>query len=197
MTETLYALVSTYGLWVVGASAFLSCLAVPIPTSIVMLTAGAFAGAGDFETWQVFAVGWIAAVLGDHAGFQIGRAGGPVLVAKLSRRPARARLVARAQKLVQTHGATGVFLSTWLFAPLGPWVNLIAGAGGLPRRRFSVPDAAGEAIWVGAYTGLGVAFGARLEALTALVADWSGMVMALGVAIGLAILLWKGLARRR
>lgn len=197
MSETLYALVATHGLWIVAASAFLSCLAVPIPTSIVMLTAGAFAGSGDLDLHHVLVTGWLAAVAGDHAGFQIGRAGGPALIARLSRRPGRARLIARARGVVHAHGRAGVFFSTWLFAPLGPWVNLIAGAAGLPRRRFSLPDAAGEAIWVGAYVGLGALFGARLEALTALVADWSGLVTALGVALGLAALLAVRLARRR
>lgn len=197
MTDTLYALVATHGLWIVAASAFLSCLAVPIPTSLVMLTAGAFAGAGDFEVWQVLATGWAAAVAGDHAGFQIGRAGGPALIARLSRRPGRARLIARAQAVVHAHGGKGVFFSTWLFAPLGPWVNLIAGAARLPRRRFSIPDAAGEAIWVGAYVGLGVAFGARLDALTGLVTDWSGMVMTLGIAVALSALLVARIARHR
>ncbi len=196
MTETLFSLVSTHGLWIVAASAYLSCLAVPIPTAIVMLTAGAFAAAGDFALWQVLAIAWTAAVLGDQTGFQIGRVGGAALVARLARDPRRAPLVHKAQQTVRTHGSTGVFFSTWLFAPLGPWVNLIAGAAGLTRWRFTLPDALGEAIWVGAYTGLGYAYGPRLESLALIVTDWSGLVMSLGLVVGLVILLGYRLTHR-
>ncbi|MCC1480047.1 DedA family protein [Roseibaca sp. Y0-43] len=197
MTDLLFSLVSTYGLWVVGASAFLSCLALPIPTSAVMLGAGAFAASGDFVLWQVLATAWGAAVLGDQTGYQLGRWGGPPLLERLSSHPARARLIARGRASVRSHGSMGVFLSTWLFAPLGPWVNLIAGAAHLPRARFTLWDALGEAIWVAAYVGLGYAFAARLESVSALLADWSGLVLALGVGLALAFLLLARVRHRR
>ena len=87
MTDTLFALVSNYGLWVVAASVFLSCIALPIPASVLMLGAGAFAASGDFMLWQVLAVSWIAAMIGDQTGFQIGRAGGATLIARLQKPP--------------------------------------------------------------------------------------------------------------
>jgi membrane protein DedA with SNARE-associated domain len=189
MTDTLFALVTTYGLWAIAASAFLSCLALPIPTSAVMLGAGAFAASGDFVLWQVLAVAWGAAVLGDQTGFQIGRWGGPALLERLSRNPSRARVIARARGMMRRNGGLGVFLSTWLFAPLGPWVNLIAGAAGLPRGRFTLWDSLGEAIWVAAYVGLGYLFATRLEVLSAVLAEWSALVLFLGVVAGLAALL--------
>ena len=40
MTDWLLALVPTYGLWLLAAATFLSCLAIPIPVSILMLAAG-------------------------------------------------------------------------------------------------------------------------------------------------------------
>lgn len=189
MTETLFALVTSYGLWVVGVSVFLSCLALPIPTSALMLGAGAFAASGDFVLWQVLAVAWVAALVGDQTGYQIGRASGAPLLARLERRPSRARVIARARAAMLRHGGLGVFLTRWLFSPLGPYVNLIAGAAGLPRGRFTLWGAAGEAIWVAAYVGLGYLFAARLQVLTTLLAEWSALVVSLGVALGLAAVL--------
>lgn len=189
MTDTLFALVSSYGLWVVGLSVFLSCLAVPIPTSALMLGAGAFAASDDFVLWQVFATAWVAAIIGDQTGYQIGRASGATLLARLEGRPSRARVIARARAVVLRYGGTGVFLSRWLFSPLGPYVNLIAGAADLSRARFTVWGAMGEAIWVAVYVGLGYAFAARLDALTRIVADWSGLVFALGLGLGAVVLL--------
>lgn len=44
-TDAVFALLTTYGPWVVFAAAFLSCLALPIPTSLMMLAGGAVLGA--------------------------------------------------------------------------------------------------------------------------------------------------------
>lgn len=196
MTDTLFALVSDYGLWVIGLSVFLSCLALPIPTSAVMLGAGAFAASGDFVLWQVLAVAWGAALFGDQTGFQIGQSGGTPLLARLERRPSRARVIARARAAMLRHGGLGVFLTRWLFSPLGPYVNLIVGAAGMSRGRFTLWDALGEAVWVAIYVGLGYAFAARLSALTTLLADWSALVLSLGVAVGLAAVLAAGVRKR-
>ena len=76
MTETLLSIVASYGVWVVLCSAYISCLAVPIPTALVMLSAGAFAAAGDLDIYAVFAASLIGAILGDQTGFALGRIGG-------------------------------------------------------------------------------------------------------------------------
>ncbi|MEZ5769847.1 MAG: VTT domain-containing protein [Paracoccaceae bacterium] len=110
-------------------------------------TGGALAAAGDLALWQVVAAAWTGAVLGDQAGFLIGRFGGTPVVDRLARSPARAAVLARARALVDRRGGVGVFLSTWAVAPLGPWVNFIAGATGLGWLRFSVADVIGEVIW--------------------------------------------------
>ena len=55
MTDWLLALVPQYGLLLLAATTFLSCLALPLPASILMLTAGGFAAAGDLVLWQAFA----------------------------------------------------------------------------------------------------------------------------------------------
>lgn len=47
MPDWLLGQVPTYGLWLFAASTFLSCLALPIPASILMLAAGGFVAAGD------------------------------------------------------------------------------------------------------------------------------------------------------
>lgn len=176
------------------ASAYFSCLAIPIPTALVMLSAGAFSAVGDLEFSTLLAAGWLAAVAGDQTGYWIGRkAGGPVLD-RLSRAPARKRVIDRAKAVVADKGDLGVFFSTWLFAPLGPWVNLTAGAAGLGWARFSFWDGAGEAIWVTVYLGLGFAFGDQLEELIALMGNLSGFLVAGLVTVGLGLLLRRRMA---
>ena len=46
MTDWLLALVPQYGLWLLAATTFCSCLALPFPASILMMTAGGFVAAG-------------------------------------------------------------------------------------------------------------------------------------------------------
>lgn len=197
MTETFLTLTATYGVWIVMASAYLSCLALPIPTALVMLAAGAFAAAGDLTFSTLLAAALIAAILGDQTGYWIGRLAGPPVLARLARAPGRARLIARAQEAVARDGGFGVFFSTWLFAPLGPWVNLVAGAAGLGWLRFALWDAAGEAIWVTGYLSLGHAFGDRLDALVSLMGNLSGFLAAGVVTLALGLMLWRRIHKDR
>jgi membrane protein DedA with SNARE-associated domain len=195
MTEWLLPLVPVWGLWLVGGTTLLSCLALPVPASLVMLAAGGFAAAGDLVLWQVAVAAFVGAVAGDHAGFLLGRGVGAALLARLSRAPKRAAVVAHASDYLRARGAAAVFLSRWLFSPLGPYVNLAGGAAGLSYRRFTPADLAGEALWVGLYTGLGFAFADRIVALGQLLGNASGALAAGAVAVGLGLRL-RALLRR-
>ncbi|SFR44722.1 DedA family protein [Litoreibacter janthinus] len=191
MTEYFFALVASWGLVIVALSAYFSCLAVPVPTSAVMLAGGAFAAAGDMVLWQVCAAAYIAALAGDQTGFQLGRLGGNWLNARVETMPRRAALYARAKDAVDQWGGTAVFFSTWAVAPLGPWVNFAAGAAGLGVWRFTILDALGEAIWVSIYVALGYSFASNLDALASLLADWGVLLTAVVIAVAAAIGLMK------
>lgn len=183
MSETIFALVSAYGSLIIFASAFLSCLALPIPTSLMMLSGGAFISTGDLTFSEVILAAFIGAVLGDQTGYVMGRLGGAPLVERVARAPKRALLVNRARRTVAERGGLGVFLSTWLFAPLGPWVNFIAGAGGLSWARFTVADVLGEIVWVTIYVSLGVAFSQSITEIADVMGNVLGLLAALAVVI--------------
>lgn len=187
MTDTIFALVTTWGALVIFTSSFLSCLALPIPTSLMMLSGGAFVAAGDLALWQVIAGAWGGAILGDQTGYLIGRHGGAPLVERIARTPARSAVLNRARGLVDKRGGLGVFFSTWLFAPLGPWVNFIAGTTGLGWLRFTFWDVLGETIWVTIYVGLGFAFASQIEAVSDILGSAVGLLAALAVAGAMAI----------
>lgn len=196
MTEVVFTLVTTYGVYVIFASAFLSCLALPIPTSLMMLSGGAFVASGDLVLWQVIAAAFAGAIIGDQAGYLIGHYGGTPLVEKLARSPARAAALTRARTMVNHYGGFGVFFSTWLTAPLGPWVNFIAGATGLSWVRFAIWDFLGETIWVSLYVGLGFTFASQISTVADIMSDIIGLIAAAAVAI--AMMLWiRGSLRQR
>ena len=191
MTEFFFGLVASWGLVIIALSAYFSCLAVPVPTSAVMLAGVAFAAAGDLVLWQVCAVAYGAALAGDQTGFQLGRLGGSWLTKRIGTMPKRAALYARAQKTIEDWGSMAVFFSTWAVAPLGPWVNFAAGAAGFGLWRFTILDALGEAVWVSIYVALGYSFASNLDALAALVADWGGLLTAVVVAVAAAVALTR------
>jgi len=87
MTAWLLALVPQYGLWLLAATTFLSCLALPFPASILMLTAGGFAAAGDLVLWQAFLAAAAGGIAGDQLGYWAGRGLGTPALARLRRDP--------------------------------------------------------------------------------------------------------------
>lgn len=187
MTDTFFDLVSTYGALVIFASTFLSCLFLPIPSSLIMLAGGAFVASGDLSLLQVAGAAYVGAVLGDQAGYRIGRAGGPIAIARLSQHPGRSRLISQAQGVLDRNGGVAVFFSTWAVAQLGPWVNVIAGAARLNALRFTLWDAAGEMIWVTIYVGAGYLFASQIEAAVEIIGSASGFLAAGVVTVVLAL----------
>ena len=191
MTDWLLGLVPTYGLWLLAAATCLSCLALPIPASILMLAAGSFAAAGDLSLPGSMVAALGGAVAGDQAGYAAGLWGGAGIVARLG---ARAAPVARARDLLARRGEVAVFLSRWLLSATGPYVNLAAGAAGLPWAAFTAWGLLGEAVWVALYVGLGWAFTGNLSAASDLALNLLGLVGAAVLALGLG--LWLRAAGR-
>ncbi|MEV8465870.1 VTT domain-containing protein [Fluviibacterium sp. DFM31] len=191
MSADLLALVPLYGAWVILLTTFLSCLAVPVPTSLIMLAGGGFVASGDLSLLHVGGGALLGAVLGDQAGFLIGRRGGSGLVTRLGRRPSRAAVVGRARAALARWGGVSVFLSRWLFSPLGPYVNFVGGAGGLPWRVFSIWSVAGESIWVTIYVSLGASFAGRLDQIAEIATSTAGVLAAGLVTLGLGWLIWR------
>ncbi len=178
MTEALLALVPTHGAALIGVATFLSCLALPVPSSLAMLAGGAFAAAGDLGLGAVAGAALAGAVIGDQAGYALGRAGPVRRLGRLS--PA---LMAEARGRLGKGGWGAVFLTRWLFSPLGPWVNLAAGMAGMRWARFASASVAGETVWVGLYTGLGWLFMDRIEALGASLGQAAGGASAALIAL--------------
>jgi membrane protein DedA with SNARE-associated domain len=141
-----------------------------------MLAAGGFAASGDLALWQAVAAALCGALLGDQLGFVAGRFGGPPLVERLSAHPQRAALLARARAMMLSRGLVAVFLTRWLFSPVGPYANLAAGASGFGWGAFTLGSLTGEAAWVTLYTGTGHAFAGNLEAASDLLSSALGLV---------------------
>jgi membrane protein DedA with SNARE-associated domain len=155
-----------------------------------MLAGGAFAATGDLSLTVVASAALVGAVAGDQAGWLVGRSGSGLL-RRVAASPARRQMLARARSRLERNDLVTVYLTRWLFSPLGPWVNLAAGATGLRWHRFTLGSIAGELTWVALYVGLGWAFAAQVDRLGSLMGNLTGFAAAAGVAALLARALWR------
>ncbi|MEE9429152.1 MAG: DedA family protein [Paracoccaceae bacterium] len=183
MTDTLLALIPQYGVWLLASVTFLSCLAIPVPSSILMVAGGAFVAAGDMSLITTGLAAYAGAVLGDQTGFAIGRKGSGLIERMKKAGGQRKMLFERAAHFSDKWGGTSVFLSRWLLSPLGPYVNFIGGANGLNWSIFTIFSIAGEAVWVSLYTGLGYVFSDQIEMVADIAANLSGFLAAGVVAV--------------
>lgn len=194
MTDWLLALVPQYGLWLLMITTFLSCLALPIPASILMLTAGGFAAVDELVLWQVLLAATLGALAGDQTGYWTGRRFGTrALQSTRHHDPARDRLLARATRLMQRQGLIAVFLTRWLFSPLGPWVNLVAGSTHYSALRFTLAGAAGETLWATLYIGAGYAFSGNVVAASDAIGSALGLIGGMAAVLILGAWIWGSL----
>ncbi|NDV01807.1 DedA family protein [Pseudoroseicyclus tamaricis] len=194
MTDWLLPLVPTYGALLLGVAIFLSCFAVPIPASIMLLAAGGFVAVGDLGLVPVAGAAALGLVAGNEAVYWLGRGGGGRLAGYFSR---RSRHVARASALLARRGGPFLFLSRWLFSPLGPYVTFAAGAARQPWAVWCAWGRAGELIWLALYLGLGYVFADSLEQASDMAFNVLLLLGSLAVTLFLGIRLFGARQRRR
>lgn len=190
MTETLLALVPTYGVWLIMASVTLSCLALPIPSSMLVMAGGGFAATGDLSYWQLVVAAAAGFMLGDQIAYHLARAGGAPLIARLQRRPKPAGVLDAAQGMIDRRGLAAVFLSRTVLSPVGPYVGFLSGALRLDWLRFSGAATAGAVVWSLGYSSLGFSFASRIPEIASMIANSVGVVLAGAVVFGIGIWLW-------
>ena len=195
MSDFFFALVADYGVPIVFVVTFLSCLALPVPSSILMLTSGGFASTGDLTLSTVLAAAFIGAVLGDNACYWIARASGDRMQNWLEKNPKRNALRHKSQSFMEKWGGASVFFSCWLVAPLGLYVNYVSGLTRFTWLRFALWGIAGEIVWVSLYVSLGFTFADNITLIASMLSNASGFIKAMGVAIGLGIWLWNPVSR--
>ncbi|MDC0737361.1 DedA family protein [Cognatishimia sp. SS12] len=190
MSEALISALATYGSALLFITTLLSCLALPVPSSLLMLSAGAFVATGDLALSTVGLAALAGAICGDQLGYVLGARGRGALVSFMNRTKPRARMMARAEAYLHKWGGLGVFLSRWLFSPLGPYINFAGGAAHMSHWRFSLFSVLGEIVWVGFYVGLGYLFADNLAMASELAGDMLGVLAGLSLMFGFGFWLY-------
>jgi membrane-associated protein len=194
-TDQLLTWLLLYGYPVLFGAVLAGSLGVPIPNNLLILAAGGFAAEGDLDLVLVLVVVFVAAILGDAVVFAAAWSLGERAVVRYGARVGltEARLAATRRRLGAGVGLS-VFMTRWLLTPLALPAGVLAGIGRYPPPAFVVCAVAGEALWTGAFVGLGYAFGESWSGILDIVQDSIGVVLGLALAagaLGLLVFVWS------
>ena len=162
----LQSLVSTHGYLAVGLIVGLESMGLPLPGETILILAAVYCGAGgDLSIWGVVGAAIAGAVLGDNAGFWLGRKFGYPLLLRYSQyiglRGARIKL---AHSLFLRHGGKVVFFGRFV-ALLRILAALLAGINRMNWARFLVANAGGGILWASIFGFGAYVFGKGIEEL--------------------------------
>jgi undecaprenyl-diphosphatase len=140
-------------------------LGIPLPGETVLVTAGAFAALGHLSIWGVIASAAAGGIVGDAAGYWIGRLGGVPLIKRYGRvfHFDDAKLE-RVRGFFVRHGPKTVFFGRFI-ALLRTWAALLAGTAEMPYGIFTLYNVMGGIAWASVFGTLGYIFGRSLPLL--------------------------------
>jgi membrane protein DedA with SNARE-associated domain len=178
-------LISNHGYTAVAVIVGLESMGIPLPGETVLVLAAIYAGSGQgLDIWGVVAAAAAGAILGDNAGFWLGREFGYPLLLRychfLRLSPQRIKL---AQLLFLRHGGKIVFFGRFV-ALLRILAAFLAGMNRMEWWRFLFANAGGGIVWAGVFGFGAYWFGVALNSVSGPL-RWGLLV------IGLS-LLWVG-----
>jgi membrane protein DedA with SNARE-associated domain len=169
-----------YGYPVLGLVLFLGAVGLPLPDGVATTVAGSLASQGRLDWIWAAAITVVASVLGDAAGYGLGRSlSGKILERygrwigySLTRR-------ARVQLLFERWGSLTVFITRTFMSYLSSVASLLAGITRFRLPKFLLVTLAGRLIWTAAYMGLGYGIGSDWQAATGFLTNLSVLILLL------------------
>jgi membrane-associated protein len=129
-----------------------------LPGDSLLFTVGVVAGAGDLNLFVVNLVLMAAAVLGDSAGYTLGRATGPRIFSRPDSRLFKREYLLKTQAFYEKHGGKTIIYAR--FVPIiRTFAPFVAGVANMYYVRFVSFNVFGGIGWVAAMTVLGYTLG--------------------------------------
>lgn len=181
-------LVATYGYIVVALVVMAESAGLPLPGETSLLVAGAIAATGKLALPGVIIAAALGAIVGDTAGYWIGRTSGLRLLRRYGRLVRfDERKLAQAEAFFERHGEKTVFLGR--FVPVGRIFSaVLAGVSQMRYGRFLLWNATGGIVWAALMGTLGFLFGHQLPLIERLVSQFGfGLLGALIVFVALRV----------
>ena len=178
--------VVSYGTPLLGFFLLLGGLGLPLPTTLLVVAAGAFSRQGVLDWAWAAGFGLACTVLGDSLSFTLGR----FSQGWLERRLGKTQAWLQAQLTFSHKGGLAIYFTRFALTAIALPINLIAGGSGYRFFRFLAFDAVGEATWIALYGGLGYLFGSQWELISDILGNFGGLALGL-VILGVGIYFWR------
>jgi len=175
-----------YGAPVLGLAVMAGAFGLPVPSSLLVITAGIFSRQGSLDWYYAATLGLVGAVVGDSLGFAFGRWGGKWI----SHRYGDTKLWVNALSTFNRGSGVAVFLTRFLVTAGAVPVNFMAGNSKLRFRSFLFYAIAGEAMWIILYGGAGYFFSSQWEFINSVLSDFGSIGLAMA-AVGFGVYLWR------
>jgi len=189
MLTTLLSYFQHYGYWVVFFGVMLENAGIPVPGETILLAAGFFAALGHFHLEIVMAVACIGAVLGDNAGYFIGRKLGRGALLRYGRYAGLTpKRLAMFESFFERHGDKTILAARFITG-LRVFAALLAGAAHMRWPRFALYNFLGAVLWSIAITLAGYFFGHSWHLLERWVGGIGAAALVVVIVGGVVILL--------
>lgn len=189
MNETIEFLVK-HGYVVLFAVVLAEQSGLPLPSAPFLLAAGALGGLGRMNLLAALTLAVIASLLGDSLWFSLGRRRGSSILRFLCKIALEPDSCVRQTGTVYSRYGAGSLLFAKFVPGLSTVAPPIAGMFKLAPWKFAILDAAGSALWAGAFIAIGWWFRTQLEVLAFYLERFGS---GLGIAVASILLLYIAL----
>lgn len=149
--------------WVAAGIIFAECgllIGFFLPGDSLLFVVGLFVGNGAIGTplWATCLILFIAAFAGNLLGYWIGRRAGPSLFRRENSRIFKKKYIDHTEEFFNRYGAAAIILGRFI-AIVRTFITVLAGAGKMDFRRYTLYSAIGAALWTISLTVLGYLIG--------------------------------------
>jgi len=132
-----------------------------LPGDTLLFPAGFFAAQGKLPLMGVLIAAFVGSVIGNETGYIIGKKTGPRIFRKKDGIVFRQEYITKSEAFYEKHGGKTIILARFLpivrtFAPL------VAGVGNMDRKKFTLYNIIGGALWVVTTVLLGYWLGSKI-----------------------------------
>jgi membrane-associated protein len=153
-----------YGIPVLGVTVLLQSNGIPTGANFLVIAAGAFAYAGEFNMLSLYLWVWLFNIIGDCVGYYLWNWFGSFLMEKLSFADKfLAPSLTKSAQYLEKYGQASLLITRFPVSGLGPPMNILAGLTRYNIKRFLIAIVPGEFLWTGFNLGMGYWFGDSWE----------------------------------
>jgi membrane-associated protein len=189
-------LIESFGLLGIMVIIFAECgllVGFFLPGDTLLFTAGVLVQRETFHQplWLIILLMFVAAILGNQVGYEIGRRGGPAVFKRPDSRLFRPEYVERTSAFFERYGKAAIVLGR--FVPVvRTFITVMAGAGRMDYRTYTTYTVLGGALWTITVTLLGYFLGN-----VAIIADNVELLLLAGVAVSVVPIVGQLVLHRR